>query len=78
MVVFVKKSLRILINDKTIYTSTQEMTVLTSLDITIENPDLDDKKVTRNEDGVVVRGQGQVSVMGNGLIRSRKPLIRML
>ena len=54
------------------------MTVLTSLDITIENPDLDDKKVTRNEDGVVVRGQGQASVMGNGLIRSRKPLIRML
>ena len=33
------------------------MTVLTSLDITIENPDLDEKKVTRDEDGMPIRSQ---------------------
>jgi len=32
----------------------KEMTVLTSLDITIENPDLGDKKVTRDEDGMPI------------------------
>jgi len=35
----------------------KEMTVLTSLDITIENPDLDDKKVVRDEDGMPIRLQ---------------------
>ena len=35
----------------------QEMTVLTSLDITIENPDLEDKKITRDEDGMPIRPQ---------------------
>ena len=33
------------------------MTVLTSLDITIENPDVGDKKVIRDEDGMPLRSQ---------------------
>lgn len=37
----------------------KEMTVLTSLDITIENPDLGEKKISRDEDGMPMRESEQ-------------------